>query len=525
MRSGSVSTPCRIWNGGERRHARAEIAYAFATGAQQEGGRRGFLREHHVVKALVRLGERRELSLRSTFVPPERAGIDEHAADDDAVAREKLRGRVEHEVGPVLERPHEVGRGERRVDQQRQPVVVRNRGDARNVEHVESRIAERLAEQETRLGANRRAPRVGITRIDERRADSEARKRVIEEVVRAAVQRPRRDDVRAGAEQRDDGKMERGLPARRRDRADAALECCDALLEHGHRWIGDPRVHVPRPLHVEERRRVVAVGKHERRGLVDRRRARSRGGIRHGAGMERQRVETMGLGLGHLACDCSRRKIAAMKSHDPADTPLPDPQRRPPVPRRRAAECHVQSRQRYRRDAREAYDDGWSQPCSRRAGRRRAAAPVATTVTIQRARTIIARNDSPDIPFTQSINPYQGASTAASYCYARPTHAYLDLSPGLEFETKLFAQADAAALLRAELASPATSATRSRSAATPIPYQPIEREWRVTRGILEVLAAHEHPFSIVTKSALVERDIDLIAPMAAERAWRACTSR
>ena len=142
-------------------------------------------------------------------------------------------------------------------------------------------------------------------------------------------------------------------------------------------------------------------------------------------------------------------------------------------------------------------------------------------MTIQRARTIIARNDSPDIPFTQSINPYQGCEHGCIYCYARPTHAYLDLSPGLDFETKLFAKPDAPALLRAELAqAAATSAIRSRLARNTDPYQPIEREWKVTRSILEVLAEHEHPFTIVTKSALVERDLDLIAPMAAKNMAR-----
>ena len=145
---------------------------------------------------------------------------------------------------------------------------------------------------------------------------------------------------------------------------------------------------------------------------------------------------------------------------------------------------------------------------------------VATTVTIQRARTIIARNDSPDIPFTQSINPYQGCEHGCIYCYARPTHAYLDLSPGLEFETKLFAKPDARALLRAELGKPGYRCDPIALGSNTDPYQPIEREWKVTRSILEVLAEHEHPFSIVTKSALVERDIDLIAPMAAKNMAR-----
>jgi DNA repair photolyase len=203
-----------------------------------------------------------------------------------------------------------------------------------------------------------------------------------------------------------------------------------------------------------------------------------------------------------------------------SEPPIPDAQRRAP------GEAPVRGRgatfnpgNRYRRDTREAYDDGWAQtpaegedePESRQ---------IPTTVTIQRARTIIARNDSPDISFTQSINPYQGCEHGCIYCYARPSHAYLDLSPGLEFETKLFAKPDAATLLRAEMAKPGYVCDPIALGSNTDPYQPIEREWKVTRQILEVLAEHEHPFSIVTKSALVERDLDIIAPMAAKNMAR-----
>ncbi len=139
-----------------------------------------------------------------------------------------------------------------------------------------------------------------------------------------------------------------------------------------------------------------------------------------------------------------------------------------------------------------------------------------TIVRIQRARTIISRNDSPDIPFTQSINPYQGCEHGCVYCYARPTHAYLDLSPGLDFETKLFAKPDAATLLRAELAKPGYRCEPIALGANTDPYQPIEREWKITRSVLEVLAECRHPLTITTKGALIERDLDLIAPMAAQ---------
>ena len=215
-----------------------------------------------------------------------------------------------------------------------------------------------------------------------------------------------------------------------------------------------------------------------------------------------------------------------MKSRDPAnaqfpDRPLSDPQRRAPgAAPARGRGATFNPGNRYRTDTREACDDGWAQPVADVPPEDAPARQIATTVTIQRARTIIARNDSPDIPFTQSINPYQGCEHGCIYCYARPTHAYLDLSPGLEFETKLFAKPDAPALLRAELAKPGYTCDAIALGANTDPYQPIEREWKVTRGILEVLAAHEHPFSIVTKSALVERDIDLIAPMAAKNMAR-----
>jgi len=171
---------------------------------------------------------------------------------------------------------------------------------------------------------------------------------------------------------------------------------------------------------------------------------------------------------------------------------------------------------RFRADARERCDDGWP---GAHDGEDELP-PLRTTVTIQRARTIIAHNDSPDVPFAQSINPYQGCEHGCIYCYARPSHAYLDLSPGLDFETKLYAKPDAAALLRAELAKPGYRCDPIALGTNTDPYQPIEREWKVTRSVLEVLAEHKHPFTIVTKSALVERDIDIIGPMAAQRMAR-----
>ncbi|MEN2746690.1 PA0069 family radical SAM protein [Sphingomonas sp. T9W2] len=141
---------------------------------------------------------------------------------------------------------------------------------------------------------------------------------------------------------------------------------------------------------------------------------------------------------------------------------------------------------------------------------------LRTTVTIEQPRTIIARNSSPDMPFDRSINPYRGCEHGCIYCFARPTHAYQDLSPGLDFETKLFAKHDAAALLRAELAKPGYVARPIAMGTNTDPYQPIEREWRITRDCIAVLAETNHPLTITTKSDRVVRDIDLLAPMAAQ---------
>lgn len=139
---------------------------------------------------------------------------------------------------------------------------------------------------------------------------------------------------------------------------------------------------------------------------------------------------------------------------------------------------------------------------------------LRTSVALDNARTIISRNQSPDIPFDQSINPYRGCEHGCVYCYARPTHAYLGHSPGLDFETKLYMKADAAQLLEKELRRPGYRPTVIALGANTDPYQPIERRYRLTREILEVLSAYNHPAGITTKSANVMRDIDLLADMA-----------
>jgi DNA repair photolyase len=138
-----------------------------------------------------------------------------------------------------------------------------------------------------------------------------------------------------------------------------------------------------------------------------------------------------------------------------------------------------------------------------------------TEVFLDHAKSILTRNDSPDVPFDVSVNPYRGCEHGCAYCFARPAHAYMNLSPGLDFETKIFAKPDAPDLLARALDRPGYRCVPIALGTNTDPYQPVERRLRITRGILQVLAAHHHPFSIVTKSALILRDLDLIAPMAA----------
>src|SRR5579863_8097234 len=163
---------------------------------------------------------------------------------------------------------------------------------------------------------------------------------------------------------------------------------------------------------------------------------------------------------------------------------------------------------RFERQQVESIDDGWYQD--------EVPESIETTLEPDRAREVISTNDSPDIPFEQSINPYRGCSHGCSYCYARPSHAYVGLSPGLDFETRLFYKKDAGRLLEDELSRPGYVCKPITLGANTDPYQPIERRMRVTREILEVLARCRHPVTIITKSALVLRDLDLLADLARE---------
>ena len=163
---------------------------------------------------------------------------------------------------------------------------------------------------------------------------------------------------------------------------------------------------------------------------------------------------------------------------------------------------------RFERVAREAVDDGWFPDPEDAPGR------PATTVTEERARSILSRNDSPDIPFELSVNAYRGCEHGCVYCYARPSHAYLELSPGLDFETRLFAKTNAVERLTEAFGKPGYRPSPINLGANTDPYQPIERQYRLTRAILELLLEARHPCTVVTKSAMVERDLDLLGELA-----------
>ena len=149
---------------------------------------------------------------------------------------------------------------------------------------------------------------------------------------------------------------------------------------------------------------------------------------------------------------------------------------------------------------------------------------LATSTTFETAKSLITYNESPDIGFDRSINPYRGCEHGCIYCFARPTHSYLNLSPGLDFETKLVAKRNAVELLQRELAAPGYRAAVIALGVITDAYQPIERELMLTRGVVEILARTRHPFGLITKSSLIERDIDLLAPAAAEGAVAATIS-
>lgn len=186
-------------------------------------------------------------------------------------------------------------------------------------------------------------------------------------------------------------------------------------------------------------------------------------------------------------------------------------------------------RHRFQKDDRQQVDDGWSTSglpadfvdavpntsvIPILPDVRRAPAAPKTTVTAEEARKILSRNDSPDIPFDVAVNPYRGCEHGCVYCYARPTHSYLGYSPGLDFETRLVAKANAVEALRAEISRPGYKPSPINIGSATDAYQPIERDWRLTRGMLELMLETRHPVTIVTKNALVARDLDLLAALA-----------
>lgn len=180
----------------------------------------------------------------------------------------------------------------------------------------------------------------------------------------------------------------------------------------------------------------------------------------------------------------------------------------PPAPvKGRGAVTNLQGR--YERDQREAFDDGW---LSESEGD--APPSLKTQVFEERAKSILTRNASPDIPFSVSLNPYRGCEHGCIYCFARPTHSYLGLSPGLDFESRLYAKINAPELLQRELSKKTYVPEPIALGVNTDAYQPVERTLRLTRRVIEVLHDHGHPFAAITKSSLIERDIDLLAPMA-----------
>ncbi|MHC3126219.1 DNA repair photolyase [Brevundimonas sp. GN22] len=172
---------------------------------------------------------------------------------------------------------------------------------------------------------------------------------------------------------------------------------------------------------------------------------------------------------------------------------------------------------RFEPEVREAFDDGWVVDDAE-------VAPLRTTLSIEAAKTIITRNSSPDISFDRSINPYRGCEHGCIYCYARPAHAWMGLSPGIDFESKLFYKPDAATLLASELKRPRYECRPIHIGGNTDPYQPVERDTGVTRQILKVLQRFNHPLSIISKSALMARDADILGEMGREGLAHACVS-
>ena len=189
----------------------------------------------------------------------------------------------------------------------------------------------------------------------------------------------------------------------------------------------------------------------------------------------------------------------------------------PPAPTKgRGAVTNLQGR--YEVDQREVFDDGWQPAHEDEAGNSPA---LRTQVFEERAKSILTRNQSPDIPFSVSLNPYRGCEHGCIYCFARPTHSYLGLSPGLDFESRIYAKINAPELLARELSKPSYEPEPIALGVNTDAWQPVERDLRLTRRVIEVLAERQHPFAAITKSSLIERDLDLLVPMAQRQQFMA----
>ena len=203
---------------------------------------------------------------------------------------------------------------------------------------------------------------------------------------------------------------------------------------------------------------------------------------------------------------------------DKSDIPAPPEEVRIPLQAIRGRGAATALAHRFARDVREVADDGWGQlPGGNDAGDDASAAPAATRVHLETARSAICANDSPDIFFELSVNPYRGCEHGCIYCYARPTHSYLNFSPGLDFETQIVAKHNIAEVLRSELCAPRYVPRLINIGSATDCYQPVERDLKLTRSLIEVMRDARHPFSLITKSSGVERDLDLLAPLAAQR--------
>src|SRR6202158_1832434 len=200
-------------------------------------------------------------------------------------------------------------------------------------------------------------------------------------------------------------------------------------------------------------------------------------------------------------------RLPPVQAMDDSDAEFPVA---PPVPRKgRGAVTNLQGR--YEVDQREVFDDGWLSPPDEGDGD---APALRTQVFEEQARSILTRNASPDIPFSVSLNPYRGCEHGCIYCFARPTHSYLGLSPGLDFESRIYAKVNAGELLERELSKASYLPEPIALGVNTDAYQPVERELRITRRVIQVLHDHGHPFAAITKSSLIERDLDLLVPMA-----------